>query len=79
MSLISKSARVLANDRLLRSLLLQIFYSVRSERHADRTTAVYPLFRWSVEMEMDEAVWNHAVYSSSGRTEVRFACKLHCI
>ena len=32
----------IAPERLFRSLLLQIFYSVRSERHADRATAVQP-------------------------------------
>jgi hypothetical protein len=49
----------------LRSLLLQIFYSVRSERMLIEQLQYNLLFRWFVGMEMDEAVWNHAVYSKN--------------
>src|ERR1700687_1927326 len=52
-------------QRLLRSLLLQIFYSVRSERMLIEQLQYNLLFRWFVGMEMDEAVWNHAVYSKN--------------
>src|ERR1700678_4099469 len=55
----------LAPERLLRSLLLQIFYSVRSERMLIEHLQYHLLFRWFVGMEMDEAVWNHAVYSKN--------------
>jgi transposase len=53
----------IAPERLLRSLLLQIFYSVRSERMLIEQLQYNLLFRWFVGMEMDEAVWNHALYS----------------
>jgi hypothetical protein len=49
----------------LRSLLLQIFYSLRSERMLIEQLQYNLLFRWFVGMEMDEAVWNHAVYSKN--------------
>jgi transposase len=55
----------IAPERLLRGLLLQIFYSVRSERMLMEQLEYNLLFRWFVGMEMDEPVWNHA---SSART-----------
>src|SRR5712664_4754108 len=54
-------------DEILKemSLLLQIFYSVRSERMLIEQLQYNLLFRWFVGMEMDEAVWNHAVFSKN--------------
>ena len=52
-------------ERLLRALLLQIFYSVRSERLLTEQLSYNLLFRWFVGMEMDEPVWNHAVFSKN--------------
>ena len=43
----------IAPERLLRSLLLQIFYSVRSERMLIEQLQYNLLFRWFVGMEMD--------------------------
>ena len=51
-------------ERLLRALLLQVFYSVRIERLVMQLD--YNLvFRRFVGMQMDEAVWNHAVFSKN--------------
>ena len=55
----------IAPERLLRSLLLQVFYSVRSEPMLIEQLQYNLLFRWFVGMEMDEAVWNHAVFSKN--------------
>src|SRR5499427_8446542 len=55
----------IAPERLLRALLLQIFYSVRSERMLIEQLQYNLLFRWFVGMEMDEVVWNHAVFSKN--------------
>ncbi len=55
----------IAPERLLRALLLQIFYSIRSERLLMEQLDYNLLFRWFVGMEMDEAVWNHAVFSKN--------------
>src|ERR1700753_1920663 len=52
-------------ERLLRALLLQIFYSIRSERMLMEQLEYNLLFRWFVGLEMDEAVWNHAVFSKN--------------
>ena len=47
---------------MLRALLLQVFYSIRSERMLMEQLHYNLLFRWFVGMEMDEPVWNHAVF-----------------
>jgi transposase len=52
-------------ERLLRALLLQMFYSIRSERLLMEQLDYNLLFRWFVGLEMDEAVWNHAVFSKN--------------
>lgn len=52
-------------ERLLRALLLQIFYSIRSERMLMEQLEYNLLFRWFVGLEMDEPVWNHAVFSKN--------------
>src|SRR4026208_1139838 len=55
----------IAPERLLRSLLLQVFYSVRSERLLIEQLQSNMLCRGFVGMGMDETVWNHAVYSKN--------------
>ncbi len=52
-------------ERLLRALLLQIPYTVRSERLLMEQLSYNLLFRWFVGMDMDEVVWNHAVFSKN--------------
>jgi len=52
-------------ERLFRALLLQIFYTVRSERLLVEQLQYNLLFRWFVGMDMDEEVWNHAVFSKN--------------
>jgi transposase len=52
-------------ERQLRALLLQIFYSVRSERLLMEQLDYNLLFRWFVGMAMDDPVWNHAVFSKN--------------
>jgi hypothetical protein len=50
---------------LLRALLLPTFYSIRSERMLMEQLDYNLLFRWFVGLEMDEPVWNHAVFSKN--------------
>lgn len=52
-------------ERLLRALLLQLCYSIRSERLLVEQLNYNLLFRWFVGLEMDEEVWNHAVFSKN--------------
>jgi hypothetical protein len=49
-------------EYVLRALLLQAFYSVRSERQLVEQLDYNLLFRWFVGLGMDDAVWNHAVF-----------------
>ena len=44
----------IAPERLLRALLLQVFYSIRSERLLMEQLEYNLLFRWFVGLEMDE-------------------------
>ena len=51
----------IAPEYILRALLLQVFYSVRSVRLLVEQIDYNLLFRWFVGLGMDDAVWNHAV------------------
>ncbi len=65
-SLYSASGRPsIAPESVLRALLLQAFYSVRSERQLVEQLDYNLLFRWFVGLSMDDAVWNHAVFSKN--------------
>ena len=50
-------------ERLLRALLLQILFTVRSERLLMEQLDYNLLFRWFVGLSMDEAVWDRTVFS----------------
>ncbi len=50
---------------MLRALLLQVFFSVRSERQLVEQIDYNLLFRWFIGLGMDDAVWNHAVFSKN--------------
>jgi transposase len=49
-------------ERLLRALLLQAFYTVRSERQLMEQLDYNLLFRWFVGLSMDDAVWDATVF-----------------
>src|SRR5579885_763406 len=55
----------IAPEYILRALLLQVFFSIRSERLLVEQIDYNLLFRWFVGLGMDEAVWNHAVFSKN--------------
>lgn len=52
-------------ERLLRALLLQLFYTVRSERLLMEQLDYNILFRWFVGLEMDEPVWTPTVFTKN--------------
>ena len=52
-------------EYLLRALLLQVFYSIRSEVLLVEQIDYNLLFRWFVGLGMDEAVWEHSVFSKN--------------
>ena len=49
-------------ERLLRALLLQAFYSIRSERQLMEQLNFNILFRWFVGLDMDDPVWDATVF-----------------
>src|ERR1700688_3457975 len=57
--------RSIAPEYILRALLLQVFYSIRSERQLVEQLDYNLLFRWFVGLGMDDAVWHHAVFSKN--------------
>jgi transposase len=55
----------IAPEKLLRALLLQVFFSVRSERMLMEQLDYNLLFRWFVGLNMDELVWDATVFSKN--------------
>jgi len=55
----------IAPEKLLRALLLQVLYTVRSERMLMEQLSYNLLFRWFVGLNMDEPVWVPTVYSKN--------------
>jgi transposase len=52
-------------EKLLRALLLQVLYTIRSERMLMEQLEYNLLFRWFVGLNMDEAVWVPTVFSKN--------------
>ena len=55
----------IAPEMLLRAMLLQAFYSIRSERQLMERLEYDLLFRWFVGLGIDDAVWNHSSFSKN--------------
>ena len=55
----------IAPEKLLRAQLLQLFYSLRSERMLMEQLRYNLLFRWFVGIAIDEPVWDHSVFSKN--------------
>ena len=55
----------IAPEKLLRAMLLQVFYGVRSERHLMERMEFDLLFRWFVGLGVDDAVWDHSTFSKN--------------
>src|SRR5450631_3546859 len=54
-----------APEKLLRALLLQVLYSVRSERMLMEQLSYNMLFRWFVGLNMDDMVWDATTFSKN--------------
>jgi transposase len=55
----------IAPEMLLRAMLLQAFYSVRSERQLMERLEFDLLFRWFVGLGIDDPVWDHSTFSKN--------------
>ncbi len=55
----------IAPERLLKALLLQLLYSVRSERMLMEQLDYNLLFRWFVGLAMDDPIWDVTVFTKN--------------
>jgi transposase len=55
----------IAPEKLLRALLLQVLYSVRSERMLMEQLDFSLLFRWFVGLNMDDPIWDVTVFTKN--------------
>jgi transposase len=55
----------IAPEKLLRAMLLQAFYGIRSERQLMERLEFDLLFRWFVGLGVDDAVWDHSTFSKN--------------
>jgi transposase len=55
----------IAPEKLLRALLLQAFYSVRSERQLMEQLGYNLLFRWFVGLSLDAEIWDVTVFTKN--------------
>jgi len=52
-------------EKLLRALLLQVFYTIRSERALMEQLDYNLLYRWFVGLNMDDAMWDVTVFTKN--------------
>jgi transposase len=55
----------IAPEKLLRALLLQVLYSIRSERMLMEQLDYNLLFRWFVGLNLDDAIWVPTVFTKN--------------
>ncbi len=55
----------MAPEKLIRALLLQAFFSIRSERQLMQQLDYNLLFRWFVGLSMDAPVWDATTFSKN--------------
>jgi transposase len=55
----------MAPEKLLRTLLLQVLYTIRSERMLMEQLEYNLLFRWFVGLNVDDPVWDPTVFSKN--------------
>src|SRR3546814_361419 len=54
-----------ARGRILRAMLLQAFYGIRSERQLMERMEFDLLFRWFVGLGVDDAAWDHSSFTKN--------------
>jgi transposase len=55
----------IAPEKLLRALLLQVLYTIRSEQQLMEQLDYNILYRWFVGLDMDDAVWDVTVFTKN--------------
>jgi transposase len=52
-------------EKLLRAMLIQVFFSVRSERQLMQQVRYNLLYRWFIGLAIDDQVWDHSTFSKN--------------
>ena len=52
-------------EQLIRAMLIQVLFSIRSERQLMEELDFNLLYRWFVGLSMDDEVWNHSTFSKN--------------
>lgn len=52
-------------EQLIRAMLIQVLFSIRSERLLMEELDFNLLYRWFVGLSMDDTVWNHSTFSKN--------------
>lgn len=52
-------------EKLLRAMLIQVFFSLRSERQLMEQVHYNLLFRWFIGLAIDDEVWDHSTFSKN--------------
>ncbi|SFE85231.1 Transposase domain, partial [Variovorax sp. OK212] len=68
----------IAPEKLLRAMLVQIFFSVRSERQLMEQTQYNLLYRWFIGLAMDDAVWVPSVSPRTASDSLRTTRSSNC-
>lgn len=55
----------IAPEKLLRAMLIQVFFSVRSERQLMEQIRYNLLYRWFIGLAIDDEVWDHSTFSKN--------------
>ena len=55
----------IAPEKLLRAMLVQVFYSIRSERQLMEQVQYNLLYRWFIGLAMEESVWVPTVFTKN--------------
>ena len=55
----------IAPEKLLRAMLIQVFFSVRSERQLMEQVRYNLLYRWFIGLAIDDEVWDHSSFSKN--------------
>jgi transposase len=55
----------IAPERLIRALLLQVLYSIRSERQLVEQMRYNMLYRWFVGLSLDDAIWDATTFTKN--------------
>ena len=59
----------IAPEKLMRAMLIQVFFSVRSERQLMEQVRYNLLYRWFIGLAIDDEVWDHSTCCRRPKTE----------